>query len=747
MEKIGTGRDRGTGQDEIIATPEIQAIIRYIKEKIIAPSPKVDAALEDEMRKHLDAMSPLAKAEALYEKVMAYRQDIKDKMQPSAELVAEIKILLEKPEVLSAALQVFSEARADKHRHSYTAGPEQFGVSFSKISKGFKELGDKITAQEREFRSLEQSLFLKKITGKTNISAARSKAERLANQLLELKKERESLRHLEGMESLADNTDAVALEKYQTYKQYKEQMAKGFVWLPSRLAVHQKTIAALQNGRWPVLVGEAGTGKSDQADAAALELTGYTPKEIQCEQNTGEKQLIGDFDIDPATGGSFKNYGPLMQAFTGYADSREKVPTVPTGRIARFDESGRLGSRAYAVIKSVRQKREGDDFYGHPVLPGASAIWTTNPVGVRYPDRKAVDPAMRREIAEIYVDYPEKAELYDFMIAALLDENGRIAIAKSELAPAYKEFAIEPPRELKDGSKIVEEQRLIEDPKSPEHGTLWRLAGAVKALQDSFVSGNDSGTGQAPATLLRYKESADGEIVIGEGVPLTLSSSTITLGEVRSWMTGFSERLQKADAQFHTKTFTEWIQLKIATYIGQVDQADKKKVRAIFNYFGLSSPPPDTSNAAPISPKEIGYLSVEVPRPVRVVKPVVVEEAPTEEKQVQGSREAYQETEVRLDTDESILIRPGEVKVDEFTFAQGTEFMIGDQVFVFEGLAVKNTAGGDKVLAGYYATEKALFKVFSPQEVVLGIKKRTLARLHDRVARLNLSSPEEAKKV
>ena len=109
--------------------------------------------------------------------------------------------------------------------------------------------------------------------------------------------------------------------------------------------------------------------------------------------------MLEDLAVDQ-TGGSYKEYGPLMQAFTGFEDSRQKTPSYPTGRICDFEESGRLGPRAYSIIKEARGLTTGDPLNGKPVLPGAGAIWTTNPVGPRYPDRRAPDPAMRRELAE-----------------------------------------------------------------------------------------------------------------------------------------------------------------------------------------------------------------------------------------------------------------------------------------------------------------------------------------------------------
>lgn len=722
------------------SNPEVEnkalAVLRFIDRKIVARHFKPHTEADAEIADYYAARSSREKADLLYEKVMAYLTDKKSGTdEVNTELIREIKVLLDDPKTRDLASKTFAEARVDAKVYR-----------MSDLGNMWKHLKEQIEKLEKEFQQVEQALFLRSIEGKSSVSAAKSKAERLAGRLLTLKAQRGNLKtiNLEKVPHTSENTDAAAAFQFETLTEYHDQLKKGFVWLPSRERIHTDTVAALQNGRWPVLVGEAGTGKSDQADAAALELTGSLPTEVECEATTGEKQLIKDVAIDSRNGGSYEEYGPLMSAFTGFSDSRELKPSHAKGRIARFDESGRLGSKAYSVIKKARQKAPGDDFYGHPVLPGAAAIWTTNPAGVRYPDRHPVDPAMRREIAEIYVDYPDQTtknpEQYEFMLGALLDENGHIPIAEKELAPAYikHEFADAEKQTLPDGRVVVAEDLLIEDGADERHGTLWHLAHAVKTLQNCFVYGNQPPE-SLPTDALRFKEDAASGVISLDSVTgelLTLSSSTITLGEVKSWMQGFNERLQKQNEAFQVESFSEWIKLKIDIYLKQVDQADRAKVKAIFDHFHLFDAPPNLKGAKPITPKKIGYLSPRVPRPLYVEMPVVETVAEPEQPEKAKPIEIYTTIEVTLEDGSSVKIRKGEQSLATKVTAQiavgaKTRFMVDGSDYAFAGVS----EDGDNPLGSFLA-EPDLHKFFTAEQIERGIIERTFHMLEKDVEAL-----------
>lgn len=716
-----------------------KSILRYIKERVVGANGGLSEAEEREVEQYYQDMSPLEKANSLYSKLMAYTFDrqaeIPRKQEAEREgksfepetadpyLISEIKVLLNDEETKEVFADKYSEARLDAKN-----------FRSSELGNLWGNITQEMSTKEKLYGELERDLHLGKVQGRGKTSSVKSRMALLSESLDSLKKRKTAIERIDGLPKTAENTDVAAILQYKTFVEYKKQLQKGFVWLPSRKSIHQETVSAILNHRWPVLIGEAGSGKSEQADAAALELTGYPPTEVACEVTTAERDLIKDTAI-AETGESYMKYGPLMEAFTGYENEMQKAPTTASGRIVRFDESGRLGPKGYSIIKKARQVKSGDSFYGRPVLPGACAIWTSNPVGPRYPDRHAPDPAMRRELAEIFVPYPEMSaenpELYEFMVTALMDENDHIAATREELSPAYekKDLPEAERKHLEDGSTIVAKDELISNMADRRHGALWRFAGAIKSLQDSFVYGNGE-TERYPETILRFKEDADGKIKIttdGSGEPLTLSISTVTLGEVASWMAGFNERMQKQDKKFHTNGLTEWLNFKITTYLKQADKADKKKLEALFRHFGfLESNAPNLGQSRPLSPKEIGYLSPRVPRPVYVEKPKKAEA----EKEEKSARElkGYETTEVLLDSDERVSIRKGEfagktLLSDAFKVAPGKLFMVQDSVFSFAGVTE------DGKLVASLADEKELHKIFTENEVEIGILNHDLLKL------------------
>lgn len=666
----------------------LRQLSKYI-ERIIDQHPsEIEEEELDDIQKTYMHKGPEEKANILYEKVMAYRTDQVRGAEIDPYLIHEIKVLFDDEKTRQIASVTFSEVRLDAQADRASSLRSVYDITLHENEE-----------IEGKYGVLEKDVYLGRLKSASSVSSAKSKMERYAGNLMRLEKRKQSLEILEGFPHTEENTDAAASFQYQQLKEYQKELKEGFVWLPSRKKIHQDTVSSILNHRWPTLVGEAGSGKSEQADAAAVELTGNYPTEIACSSTTGEKDLIGDLAVDPLTGGSYTKYGPLMQAFTGYDDSRQVEPTFKTGRIARFDESGRMGDKGYSVIKKARQVKPGGDFFGRPMLPGASAVWTTNPVGPRYPGRMGPDAALRREISEIDVAYPpmsaDDPELYEFMLTALLDENAHIRAFKDEIAPAYERKEVPEDKRivLEDGSIIIAGQEIIKNMTDQKHGALWRFSGAIKSLQDGFVYGNAAE--QYPDSLLRFKE-VNGVIGVtsdGSGEVLTLESSTVTLGEVASWMKGFNERHEKLDPEFHTDNLNDWLNFKIQTYLKQADAADKEKIEAIFSHFGfLDTTRNNVFQSAPLTPKEIGYLSPRVPRPVEVERPKP--EASPDASDVSGfeqnssrTREARTTDLITFDDDLSLSVSKENALTEEGeSVTLGEQFMVDGQEFELVGI-------------------------------------------------------------
>lgn len=723
---IEQSADAGDKQVESVQEKRARLAQNFIADKIIVANESADAEAEKEIAEYYEMLSPRERAESLYNKVMAFRADQRTgkmgKTDASTKtdpmLISEIKVLAGDPDVQELFSQTYGEARLDARN-----------LRSSEVDHLWQSLATEIEQKSENYKDAERKVHLQTLAGKGDVSAAKSRMARLANNLTALEKKKANLENLVGYEKTVENTDLAAHFQFETLKKYKQEFNEGFTWLPSREKIHQKTIGTLLNGRWPVLIGEAGSGKSDQADAAALELTGYPPTFVQCSQKTGERDLIMDIAVDSKTGGSYEKYGPLMQAMTGYEDSRQTEPTVKTGRIVRFDEAYLIphDSSAYAIIKRARQVKPGDLFYGKPVLPGACAIWTTNPPGVRYPHRYSPDPAMRRELAEIGVDYPpmsnEKPELFEFALATLMDSNSQINAAKKELAPAYEKKDI-PEAERKvlpDGKIIMAKDELVGDMTDRRHGALWRFCGAVKALQESFVYGN-AGEKKFPDSLLRIKD-VDGNMTVaidGTGDPLTINA-TITLGELATWMIGFNERRQKRDEDFRVDTLTEWLNFKINAYIDQSDEGDKKKIRAIFEHFNfLNNDIPRIENALPLTPKEIGYLSPRVARPVYLREPQVVDETDVDQEEAKDVVE-YETRQVLLEDGSKVLIKEEPFITAGLRADIGDAFVHNETKYVLAGVVEDVQTGFNGMPVGRPASGEQLYIVLEANDLKKGV--------------------------
>ncbi len=441
---------------------------------------------------------------------------------------------------------------------------------------------------------------------------------------------------------LPEDTNVAALLKYEEIKQYREEAEDGFVTLPSRMRIHRDILRRLGNRRMPVLVGESGSGKSEQARAAAREITGHDPLFVQCSENTTEYELIGMQETDE-NGESYIKYGPLMQALTGYTDSRQTEPEVKVGRICRLDEFNLLGNAPYAILKRVGQLKPGDDFYGKPVLPGAGVILTMNPAGPRYESgRRELDAAASREYGFIDVPYPEMStenpEIYEFMLQALMDKNGLISVDKRECAPFYhageeseEETVFESNgkkyRLLRGPAQLEEDPTALDEEGRALHGVLWRLSYALRDIQNAFVNGNLPDLSTADPESLRFIE-VNGEIQItkdGSGNLLTLDKGIITMGDIASWLKNFQERKSSSDLEMHTDTLAEWIKMEAEEHLksllaeNKINYDDKRKIEAIFDHYHLL----DEEKFQELDgPKQIdghlgiGYWSPDTPKPV-----------------------------------------------------------------------------------------------------------------------------------
>ena len=219
---------------------------------------------------------------------------------------------------------------------------------------------------------------------------------------------------------------------------------------------------------------------------------------------------------------------------------------------------------------------------------------------------------------------------------------------------------------------------------------------------------------------------------------MTLSTSTVTLGELASWMTGFNERRQKQDAEFRVDSLTEWLNFKINTYLKQADKADKEKIKAIFEYFRfLGAKTPNFRDAKPLSPKEIGYLSPRTPRPVYLEKPPKDDIPADEERPAASVREKevkeYETRQVLLESGKKTLLKVREFMLEQgafdakakkfapLTVALGQKLKVENNDFTFAGIVEDKNSKYNGQPVGQFASGENLYRIFSLKELNVGV--------------------------
>ncbi len=289
-----------------------------------------------------------------------------------------------------------------------------------------------------------------------------------------------------------EDPELAARLSFERLRTYRDELKKsGFIWTPSREKYFQKILEHLVivNQSNPLLLyGETGTGKTRLVRAASKRLTGKPPYEVSEEAKSDIRPILGVRSIDKD--GVYTIYGQLGQAATGKETSRDQK--AGDGGIFYMDDAGAYPPDAQrSLIKQLAGRKPGEEISftswagaKEKLAPKFALIESTNLPSEKHPDRQPLPVEVTREFAEINgtikVEYPpqtpEDPELYEMMLAALMDQNDKIRVPKDELPPAWKEVV-----DTRTNTKQLE---LDTDPKVG--GTLWRFASFVAEIQKSY---------------------------------------------------------------------------------------------------------------------------------------------------------------------------------------------------------------------------------------------------------------------
>jgi len=269
-------------------------------------------------------------------------------------------------------------------------------------------------------------------------------------------------------------------------KKYAKQLsADHYAETPSRVACLSRIERYWAEGKKVLLSGETGTGKTEMVKHASNKLFGVNPESVTGHQDMSIYELLGKTGFQVQVGDVFRP-APLIRAMTG----REGL-----GQPFLFDEIDRAPNQAVMGIKTILNARPGEkgikvqtDTAGTFDVGADYAVSATaNIKSEKYQTATELDPAIVRVFdAPLEIDYIPAPEVYDLLLASLIDKRGGIPLSEQEANVMLKNLcdAASWIQDAYQGKKIVTDPKSGTTLEARGQGTTGRTASLKKALLD-----------------------------------------------------------------------------------------------------------------------------------------------------------------------------------------------------------------------------------------------------------------------
>ncbi|MBF8280358.1 MAG: AAA 5 protein [Candidatus Magasanikbacteria bacterium] len=457
------------GKPEKIKSDPVGLLIEQCNQ--ISGLAKISASTAD-----FSYLSPEQRAESLW----AAFQEIKG-------LVSGRKVKAGAVEIskMKNGLSILKNLYEDKKtREAYLVGSKRYLKEIDSINGNYEKylaLDKQIKVAENAFDASVRQMFAGRSGAADEIEVLMFETNKR-----QLSANRERLRDL-----VTTNPELGGLVEYETLKGYSGQLRRdNFIWSPSRREFLEEMELAALSGKPVLLSGESGTGKTRLVEQAAIILTKRVNNETPG-KDVRFQDLIAKPKIAP-DGRTYYEYKEIGEAVTGKTSTLDGEP-VHRGRIVADDEFNLLGSaeqteRLARIAAWTPGKRVRMPVTNEEVTVALDFLYCAmvNLASQRY-ERKKIPPEVLRKFAKVDLDYPPQSgddpEIYEMMLAALIDENGRMRVAKSEVIPAY--IYKEKKKNIERAGKMVKANVQTRE-LTNGGGYLWRFANALNELNKSF---------------------------------------------------------------------------------------------------------------------------------------------------------------------------------------------------------------------------------------------------------------------
>src|SRR3989344_5408249 len=267
-----------------------------------------------------------------------------------------------------------------------------------------------------------------------------------------------------------ESAPAARLHKLKTYRDGLQKYH--FAETPSRAKYEDEIAEFINSNRNFILAGPTGTGKTELMKHVTRRLYGCDPEIIACNERTGPTEIFGRTGLriaraskeqllqahkdieaqieewktdhpgeteeaigrasDQITSLVANNLGVGTETFFQkgpFVRALEKGIPIVFDEYDLLDPKIRLGLKKYLGAKAGESVTFQDDSNRtFPVNQGFIISGTANLLGPKHKDRFALDAAEKREFDMPNIDYIPKDEVYDFLIAYLMDNDKRLRL-------------------------------------------------------------------------------------------------------------------------------------------------------------------------------------------------------------------------------------------------------------------------------------------------------------------------------